>query len=290
MKDYYRTLQVHNKDDLATIQAAYRRLMRKCHPDVLPPELRSDPDILQKAKDINEAFEVLSDPIKRAEYDKFLHGNCNFDPNNDYSHPSTFDRSFILVKCGQTKETFKGFLVRKSKDDEIFTLIGFSRVPEFLLPDNSSFIQRVSRRFRSRSQSLTKTDQSLEFKSLSNDVLNPEQDNSPIISMGDIQWGQYTCPACAGSIENENGTIATFIGCSNCGRVRCAGNVKANKRGRFSTCPWCGKTNKLTRSVPAGKKDHLHLQGYELHPINQGKQKRIENEKTFRKLSDGNEY
>ncbi len=282
MKDYYRTLQVHNEADSDIIQAAYRRLMRKYHPDVLPPELRSDPELLQKAKDINEAFEVLSDPFKRAEYDKFFYGNGNFDPNNKNSHASTFDRSFILVKCGHTKETFKGFLVRKSKDDKIFTLIGFSSVAGFLLPDKFSFFQRVSRRFRSRSQSMTKT-----YKSLD---LNHEQDNFPSISMGDIQWGHHTCPACAGSIENENGTRATFIGCSKCGRVRCAGNVQETRRGRFSTCPWCGKTNKLTRSVSAGKKDHLQLHGYKLHRIHQNKKKRIEDEKISRKLSDGNEH
>ena len=62
-KDYYRILGVDRKADDKTIKSAYRRLARKHHPDVAKGK---DAD---RFKEINEAYEVLSDPDKRRRYD-----------------------------------------------------------------------------------------------------------------------------------------------------------------------------------------------------------------------------
>src|SRR5437660_1777917 len=63
-KDYYRILGVDRKADDKTIKSAYRRLARKHHPDVAKG--KDSPD---RFKEINEAYEVLSDPEKRRRYD-----------------------------------------------------------------------------------------------------------------------------------------------------------------------------------------------------------------------------
>ena len=63
-KDYYKILEVDEKADAAAIKRSYRRLARKYHPDVSGPAGES------KFKDINEAYEILSDPGRRAEYDR----------------------------------------------------------------------------------------------------------------------------------------------------------------------------------------------------------------------------
>jgi DnaJ-class molecular chaperone len=63
-KDYYRILGVDRKADDKTIKSAYRRLARKHHPDVAKGKDSGD-----RFKEINEAYEVLSDPDKRRRYD-----------------------------------------------------------------------------------------------------------------------------------------------------------------------------------------------------------------------------
>lgn len=64
-KDYYQILGVEKQADAKQIKAAFRRLARKCHPDVNPNDASAE----EKFKEINEAFEVLGDPEKRAKYD-----------------------------------------------------------------------------------------------------------------------------------------------------------------------------------------------------------------------------
>jgi curved DNA-binding protein CbpA len=63
--DYYAILQVHHEADREVIGAAYRRLAAKYHPDV-----STSPDASDKMKLLNEAYEVLSDPARRAAYDR----------------------------------------------------------------------------------------------------------------------------------------------------------------------------------------------------------------------------
>jgi curved DNA-binding protein len=65
-KDYYKILGVPRDADAPAIKKAYRKLARKFHPDVNP----DDPKAEGKFKEINEANEVLSDPQKRAKYDR----------------------------------------------------------------------------------------------------------------------------------------------------------------------------------------------------------------------------
>jgi DnaJ-class molecular chaperone len=65
-RDYYTVLGIPRDADEKQIKKAYRELARKYHPDVY-----SGPDADEKFKAINEAHQVLSDPEKRARYDRF---------------------------------------------------------------------------------------------------------------------------------------------------------------------------------------------------------------------------
>lgn len=65
-KDYYKTLVVDKNASQDGIQSAYRKLARKFHPDLNPGNKRAE----EKFKEINEAYEVLSDASKRAKYDQ----------------------------------------------------------------------------------------------------------------------------------------------------------------------------------------------------------------------------
>ena len=64
MTDLYKVLQVDPAADTEVVEAAYRRLARKFHPDVSP-----HPDADSRIRDLNAAYEVLGDPHRRAAYD-----------------------------------------------------------------------------------------------------------------------------------------------------------------------------------------------------------------------------
>jgi len=68
MKDYYQILGVSRNATEKELKEAYRRLVRKYHPD-LNPNNREEAE--KKFREINEAYEVLSDPEKRKLYDKY---------------------------------------------------------------------------------------------------------------------------------------------------------------------------------------------------------------------------
>ncbi len=65
-KDYYKILGVERDVSEKEIKRAYRRLARQLHPDVNPGDERAE----ERFKEINEAYEVLSDAEKRAKYDR----------------------------------------------------------------------------------------------------------------------------------------------------------------------------------------------------------------------------
>src|SRR5881227_1926547 len=68
-RDYYDVLGVSRDAGEAAIKKAFRRLARELHPDVN----RHDPQAEEKFKEAAEAYEVLSDPDRRATYDRYGH-------------------------------------------------------------------------------------------------------------------------------------------------------------------------------------------------------------------------
>ncbi|MBQ8642719.1 MAG: molecular chaperone DnaJ [Clostridia bacterium] len=73
-RDYYEVLGVDKSADDTTIKKAYRQLAKKYHPDMNPGDAEAE----VKFKEVNEAYDVLSDPDKKAKYDQY--GHAAFDP------------------------------------------------------------------------------------------------------------------------------------------------------------------------------------------------------------------
>lgn len=82
-RDYYAVLGVARDASAEEIKRAWRKLARKYHPDV-----SKEPDAEKRMKEINEAFEVLGDPEKRAAYDRLgtYQPGQDFRPSSDWQH------------------------------------------------------------------------------------------------------------------------------------------------------------------------------------------------------------
>lgn len=81
-RDYYEILGVNKDASEKEIKSAYRKLAKKYHPDLNP----NDEKAQEKFKEINEAYEVLSDKDKKQKYDTFgssydFQNGANFDPS-----------------------------------------------------------------------------------------------------------------------------------------------------------------------------------------------------------------
>lgn len=72
-RDYYEVLGVDKNSSEDEIKKAYRKLAKKYHPDLNPGDKASE----QKFKEVNEAYDVLSDQSKRSKYDQFGHGGMD---------------------------------------------------------------------------------------------------------------------------------------------------------------------------------------------------------------------
>jgi len=77
-RDYYSILKVSNTSSSTEIRIAYKKLSLICHPDKNP----NDPNATKRFQELLEAYDVLSDPEKRRQYDVahfdiFLFGGCS---------------------------------------------------------------------------------------------------------------------------------------------------------------------------------------------------------------------
>jgi molecular chaperone DnaJ len=100
-KDYYEILGVPRTATEKDLKAAYRKLARKHHPDVNPGDKSAE----EKFKEISGAFAVLSDPEKRAKYDRG--GHEAFEPGFDPFQGSTID--FEDLGLGNLSDIFELF-------------------------------------------------------------------------------------------------------------------------------------------------------------------------------------
>lgn len=131
--DYYKVLNINKNATDDEIKKAYRKLARKHHPDVNP----NDKTAKEKFQQINEANEVLSDPVKRAKYDKY---------GKDWMHGEEFEKARQQRGQYQTQQQWQ-----EGAGSDAFSGSDFSEFFESMF-GGESFSRRGGTRVRYKGQ------------------------------------------------------------------------------------------------------------------------------------------
>jgi len=136
-KDYYEILGVPRNASQEEIKRAYRRLAKKYHPDAYKGDKK---EAERRFREIAEAYEVLSDPEKRAQYDRFGHAGpeqaFDFGPMDfrrareafeEFFGPAAFDEIFNLFfgEGARPRARARPTRARRGEDLEYRIRIGF---------------------------------------------------------------------------------------------------------------------------------------------------------------------
>lgn len=228
-RDYYEVLGVDRAADERALKQAFRKLAQQYHPDV-----NSDDEAESRFKEINEAYQVLSDPQKRAVYDRFGHSG--------------------LGGSGGFSDFGQGFGDLGSIFEEFFGGIGG--------------MGRTSRRAPRRGADL-RVDIALSFEEAAfgteQEIEVPRMEECEYCHGSGAEPGTIPvgCATCGGSGEVQRrqqsplfGTIVTAAACPRCnGEGEVISTVCSECKGRKRT----RVTRKIKVNVPAGVDDGTRI-------------------------------
>lgn len=287
LPDYYAILQVHPSAEPEIIEVAYRRLMRKYHPDALPLELRADPDILSRVRAINLAYDILSDPALRTAYDAaFLPPQ----PKPDQKVDPNIETRIHLVRCANTGQPFRMLLGKHKKKGKIYKVLGFEPF-EFpsevnmaqteiislpaLAPSSPWWKRLFLRKPKKQQSGLSLVVQPPKFPTPAS--INNQFLDGPDLNFTDINFSGMNCPACNGEYTSPVGGTSNWIRCNACKHIFCAGNVRSTKLGEFTRCPWCGRFARINKHTYAGDSENLPIKGEINQPISRSGSLKLNN-------------
>lgn len=202
-RDYYEVLGISKSATDEEIKKAYRTLAKKYHPDV-----SSEPNAAEKFKEVQEAYDVLKDPQKRAQYDRFGFQ----DPNQGFG--------------GGGFNGFSGFSTGSGESifDDIFNMFGFG---------GSRSSQRSSGQSRGRDVQSSVTIDFLE---------------ACFGCTKEVKINKYdTCPKCAGLGAESKSDVDVCPKCRGAGRVTVVQDSLFGRVQTQSVCPTCQGRGKVIK-------------------------------------------
>jgi molecular chaperone DnaJ len=245
-KDYYNILGVKKDAKADEIKKAYRRLARKHHPDVNPNDKISE----DKFKEVQEAYDVLSDEKKRKVFDRFGYYADNLDPDSPFAAPGGaagagggqgFDFSgfdFTGAGGGASGSSFRDIF------SDLFGGGGGGRAPQpeppKPMPKKGRDIEvPMSMSFEEAFTGLTR-----------NITVNRSEQCSRCHGAGDTGGPVVTCPTCKGSgqVMRTGGRLQFSQGCPDC-------EGTGRRREPCGLCQGKGvtpKTEQVKVKIPAG--------------------------------------
>lgn len=242
-RDYYEVLGVSKNATKEEIKKAYRKLSKKYHPDI-----NKDPDAPEKFKEVKEAYEVLSDDTKRAQYDRYGHAGAT--------------QGFGGFNGEEFEADFGGF----GFDDLFSSIFGGGRRRDPNAPRAGADIQYT----------MTISFEEAAFgKETTIEIPSEETCDTCHGSGAKPGTTPETCPHCGGSgqISSEQRTaFGVFVNRRVC--YQCSGTGKFIRH-RCTTCGGSGKVKKRRKiqvKIPAGVDDgqQLRIQGKGEPGINGG--------------------
>ncbi len=232
-RDYYEVLGVPRSADELALKTAYRKLARQFHPDI-----NKAPDSEERLKEINEAYAVLSDPDKRAGYDRYGHAATQGGPGG----PGGFGGAGGFGGFGGFSDIF----------EEFFGGFAGQRTP-----------QRGPTRGRDLRYTMEITFREAVFGA-EKEIEIPRLETCPVCQGSGAEPGTrpMRCPQCNGTGEVrrvQQTILGQFVSVSVC--PRCEGEREIVT----TPCHQCGgrkrvkTTRKLSVNIPAGVSEGMRI-------------------------------
>lgn len=246
-KDYYQVLGVKKDAKADEIKKAYRRLARKHHPDVNPNDKVAE----DKFKEVQEAYDVLSDEKKRKVFDRFGFYNDNLDADSPYGAGASaggapgFDFSGFDFSSGSTSSSQGGSSFRDIFSDLFAGGGDGSRTrpepePPRAMPRRGKDIEiPLALSFEEAASGLT-----------TNITVDRSEQCSRCNGAGDTGGPVVTCSTCkgAGQVKRSGGRLQFSQACPDC-------EGTGRRRTPCSVCSGKGVTPKAEQvkvKIPAG--------------------------------------